>query len=161
MESVRAKNSNFLSKSSGSTQGQLAAEDSGSPAKGESSGCKDPDAPLDSGDPGGGPIPCEERISGGNGKGQVQISKLEGGNSEGALGQQAESGSENMVEGKVSSGRDLENSRILEDLKGGPSLNGHIGKWSSLFGVKPKGKSSLPPVKIPQMSLRAIFPSLF
>lgn len=37
------------------------------------------------------------------------------------------------------------------DLGGGPRSHGpkleKISKWSSLFGIKPKGKSTLPPVK--------------
>lgn len=144
MECGQVQNLNLIG-SSGSVVGQIGADDSGIPTDGESLGSKDPDAPLDSRDPGGGPRSREEHIIGDSGKGQVQTSKSEDGNSEGALGQQAASGSENTVEGKLSPENDL--SSMPEDLKGGPSLNGHTHKWSSLFRVKPKCKSSLPLVK--------------
>lgn len=79
--------------------------------------------------------------------GQVQNSNLGGGNLEVVAGQQAESGSEDQVKGKEYNGKDLETPSNLGDLEGGPRSIGHIGRWSSLFGIKPKGKPSLPPVK--------------
>lgn len=72
---------------------------------------------------------------------------MEGSKPEVVSGQHAASGSEDTVEGKESNGKDLKNLPNIGDLRGGPRLIGHIGKWSSLFGVKPKGKSSLPLVK--------------
>ncbi|XP_059077912.1 uncharacterized protein LOC131876509 [Cryptomeria japonica] len=71
---------------SGSTSGQHAADDSEIPAEGEGSNGKDPDDPMNLGDPGGGTTPHEEQLALESGKGQVQTSKIEDGNSEGAQG---------------------------------------------------------------------------
>ncbi|XP_057817059.1 uncharacterized protein LOC131030331 [Cryptomeria japonica] len=62
--SGRAQNSNFLGGSIGSAAGQNAVGDSRSHVEGESSNGKEPDVPLDSGDPSGGPRSCEEQIAG-------------------------------------------------------------------------------------------------
>ncbi|XP_059066344.1 uncharacterized protein LOC131857660 [Cryptomeria japonica] len=68
--SGQAQNSIFLGGRTGSVAGQYATGDSGSPLEGESSDGREPDVPLDSGDPGGGPRPREGQIAAGKGNGQ-------------------------------------------------------------------------------------------
>ncbi|XP_059064105.1 uncharacterized protein LOC131856359 [Cryptomeria japonica] len=130
---------------SGESDSQCAASASGSEAAcgsstlptssnmGGGSDGKDPDDPVVLGDPGGGPTPRDERLKDESGKEQVQTSKIEDNNSIGAQGQQEICVSENTVEGKDHP----EKVFSLTDPKGGP--NGQTRKWSSLFGVKPKG----------------------
>ncbi|XP_059075169.1 uncharacterized protein LOC131875152 [Cryptomeria japonica] len=101
-------------------------------AEGECSDGKDPDDPVNLGDLGGGSTPCEEELALERGKGQVQTSKIEDGNSEEAQGQQMTCVSENTVEGKD------QPEKILLSMDSTRGPNGQTCKWSSLFGVKPK-----------------------
>ncbi|XP_057855378.2 uncharacterized protein LOC131065030 [Cryptomeria japonica] len=141
--SSQAQNSIFLGGKTGSATGQHATGDSRSPLEGESLDGKDPDALLDSGDLGGGPRSREDQIVADKGNGQVQNLNLGIGKPEAVQGQQVARSSEDIVEGKESNGKNLKNHPNSRDLKGGPRLMRHIGKWSSLFGVKPKESRAL------------------
>lgn len=92
-----------------------------------------------------------EQSGGDKGNGQAQNSNVLGGRPRAASGQQVVGRLSDPLEGEGSEGLELDAPLDLRDPCGGPKSCGprpeKIGKWSSLFGINPKGKLTLPPVE--------------